>query len=118
MGSYNVSKAGVVALSETMYAELKPHGVGVTVLCPGFFRSNLMESGRWSDARARSLGDRMVRNAKASADRVAQLALQAMDRKTLYVVHPLKARVLWRLKRWFPRSFHRVMAMAHRKWFP
>jgi NAD(P)-dependent dehydrogenase (short-subunit alcohol dehydrogenase family) len=30
MASYNVTKAGVVALSETMHYELKPYGIGTT----------------------------------------------------------------------------------------
>ena len=34
MAAYNVSKAGVLSLSETLAAELAGTGVGVTVLCP------------------------------------------------------------------------------------
>jgi NAD(P)-dependent dehydrogenase (short-subunit alcohol dehydrogenase family) len=35
---YNVSKYGVVALSEGLRVELAPRGIGVSVLCPGFVR--------------------------------------------------------------------------------
>src|SRR5262249_5674319 len=41
MAPYNVAKAGVVALSETLDAELRGSGVGVTVLCPTFFQTNI-----------------------------------------------------------------------------
>jgi NAD(P)-dependent dehydrogenase (short-subunit alcohol dehydrogenase family) len=34
-GSYAAAKFGVVGLSETLRAELAPHGVGVSILCPG-----------------------------------------------------------------------------------
>src|SRR4051794_35500161 len=34
MGPYNVTKAGVVALSETLSGELAGDGIGVSVLCP------------------------------------------------------------------------------------
>jgi NAD(P)-dependent dehydrogenase (short-subunit alcohol dehydrogenase family) len=34
-GSYAAAKFGVVGLSETLRLELAPHGVGVSVLCPG-----------------------------------------------------------------------------------
>ena len=37
MGAYNVTKAAVVALSETLGAEAARDGVGVTVLLPGFY---------------------------------------------------------------------------------
>ena len=43
---YNVSKFGVVALSEGLRAELAPRGIGVSVLCPGFIRTNITESAR------------------------------------------------------------------------
>ena len=49
MASYNVTKAGVVALSETMHYELKPYGIGTTALCPGFFRTNLNVGMKTSD---------------------------------------------------------------------
>jgi NAD(P)-dependent dehydrogenase (short-subunit alcohol dehydrogenase family) len=43
---YNVSKYGVVALSEGLRNELGPRGIGVSVLCPGFIRTNIMDSRR------------------------------------------------------------------------
>lgn len=41
LGAYEAAKFGVVALSETLRAELAPHGVGVSVLCPGYVSTNL-----------------------------------------------------------------------------
>ena len=43
---YNVTKYGVVALSEGLRAPLAVRGIGVSVLCPGFIRTRIMESGR------------------------------------------------------------------------
>lgn len=43
---YNVSKYGVVALSEGLRNELAPRGIGVSVLCPGFIRTQIVDSGR------------------------------------------------------------------------
>jgi NAD(P)-dependent dehydrogenase (short-subunit alcohol dehydrogenase family) len=43
---YNVSKYGVVALSEGLRNELGPRGIGVSVLCPGVIRTNIMNSRR------------------------------------------------------------------------
>lgn len=43
---YNVTKYGVVALSEGLRVELAPRGIGVSVLCPGFIRTRIMESAR------------------------------------------------------------------------
>lgn len=41
VGAYAVAKFGVTALSEGLRAELAPHGVGVSVLCPGYVSTNL-----------------------------------------------------------------------------
>ena len=43
---YNVTKYGVVALSEGLRLELAPRGIGVSVLCPGFIRTQIMNSRR------------------------------------------------------------------------
>ena len=41
---YSVSKYGVVALSEGLRADLAGRGIGVSVLCPGFIRTQIMDS--------------------------------------------------------------------------
>jgi NAD(P)-dependent dehydrogenase (short-subunit alcohol dehydrogenase family) len=43
---YSASKFAVVNVSEGLALELKPLGIGVTVLCPGFVRTRICESGR------------------------------------------------------------------------
>jgi NAD(P)-dependent dehydrogenase (short-subunit alcohol dehydrogenase family) len=49
---YNVTKSGVVALSEGLFVELAMRGspVKVSALCPGFVKTNLMDGQQW-DAR-------------------------------------------------------------------
>jgi NAD(P)-dependent dehydrogenase (short-subunit alcohol dehydrogenase family) len=44
--AYNVTKYGVVALSEGLRVELAPRGIGVSVLCPGFIRTAIVDSAR------------------------------------------------------------------------
>ncbi len=43
---YATSKFAVVAMSEGLAMQLKPLGIGVSVLCPGFVRTRISESGR------------------------------------------------------------------------
>ncbi len=115
MGPYNVSKAGVVALSETLYSELKRKGVGVTVLCPGFFATNLLTDGRFPAEAYRKVGRAYMDQSRFTADDVARLAIRAMHRKRLYVVHDYRARALWRLKRLAPASFHRLVTRLYHR---
>jgi len=44
--SYSASKFAVVNISEGLAKQLAPLGIGVTVLCPGFVRTRIWESGR------------------------------------------------------------------------
>src|SRR4030088_3267024 len=43
---YAASKFAVVSMSEGLAMQLKPHGIGVSVLCPSFVRTRIGESGR------------------------------------------------------------------------
>ncbi len=53
MSVYNVTKHGVVALSESMYKEFQATGapIGVSVVCPGLINTNIMSSSRNRPAR-------------------------------------------------------------------
>ena len=46
LGVYCVTKYGVVALSECLYRDLRPHGIGVSVLCPMRVETNIGTSER------------------------------------------------------------------------
>jgi len=105
LGPYNVTKAAVVALSETLWAELKEAGVGVTVLCPTFFQTNINASARAIDDRARARVEKMMARSRIQADDVARLALDAAGRDELYALPHADGRWMWRLKRWAPNGF-------------
>jgi short-subunit dehydrogenase len=114
MGAYNVSKAGVVSLSETLAVELDGTGVRVTVLCPTFFQTNIAKNGRFLDTKTRALAEKLVAEGK-SADRVARAALASVEKGHLYSVPMADGRMLWRLKRLAPESFRRVAAKVARR---
>jgi short-subunit dehydrogenase len=114
MGAYNVAKAGVIALSETLAAELAGTAVGVTVLCPTFFQSNIAKRGRFADPRRREHASRLVDGGK-KADVIARAALAAVDRGDLYSLPMADARWIWRLKRMAPRSFRKLVASIARR---
>ncbi len=78
MAPYNVAKAGVLAFSETCYAELRCHGVGVTVVCPGFFASDLLKTARFQQEEQHTIAEAYVRAARITADDVAQAILRAV----------------------------------------
>jgi len=113
MGAYNVSKAGVVSLSETLAAELAGSGVAVTVLCPTFVKTNIFD-GDLIDPGAAGLARRIAGIAGFSADRVVRTTLDAHDKGRLYVVPQLDAQLLWRTKRLLPAPYTRVAGLLGR----
>jgi short-subunit dehydrogenase len=110
MAAYNVTKAGVIALSETLSGEVAGDNVRITVLCPSFFKTNLLETMRSSDARLTALAEAAFANSTMSADEVAAAALRAVERGQLYCLPMRDARFVWRLKRLIPQRFARLVA--------
>lgn len=106
MGPYNVTKAGVVALSETLAAELQGTGVGVTVLCPTFFKTNIFASSRSTgDVAAKAPLERLMARARLQADGVARYAIDAVAKGCLHALPHKDGRWLWRAKRAAPSFF-------------
>ncbi len=75
--SYNVTKYGVVALSELLRGQMAPRGIGVSVLCPGFIRTRIMESRRALPERLAGTVETPVIDDPA-ADAILKLAEQAI----------------------------------------
>ncbi len=115
MGAYNISKAGVLSLSETLYAELRPVGVGVTVVLPGFFPTELVSRGRFTVQMHRYIAERHTRKTQLTAERVVKSTLLAVKRGKLYVVVGRRARWLWRLKRLVPTTVLRIAGKYYRR---
>ncbi|MEU1431771.1 SDR family NAD(P)-dependent oxidoreductase [Nocardia sp. NPDC005746] len=113
MAAYNVSKAAVVSLSETMAAELAGSGVAVTALCPTFVRTNVVTDGRITSGSSR-LADGLMRWTGFSPESVARTTLDAHDRGALYVLPQLDARVVWHLKRHFPALYTQALGVLNR----
>ncbi|MES1926423.1 SDR family NAD(P)-dependent oxidoreductase [Salinisphaera sp. T31B1] len=113
MAVYNASKAAVLALTETLAAELADTPVRVTALCPTFVQTNIMRSGRIS-ASSSKLADNLMRWTGVPAERVVQSALAGLDRGQLYVLPQADARLVWRLKRLLPSSYTRGAGLLDR----
>ena len=117
MGAYNATKAAVLAISETLHAEMAGSGVRVAVLCPTFVKTNIVRSSRIDDtmrSRAQTLMDRQG----VSCELVAKVTLDALDRGRIYVLPQVDARIAWLLKRLAPGLYTRGMGLAARQLTP
>ncbi|GAC57693.1 putative oxidoreductase [Gordonia hirsuta DSM 44140 = NBRC 16056] len=113
MAAYNVSKAGVMSLSETLAAELAGTGVRVSVLCPTFVKTNIF-TGEDIETGAAAAAARLAKTVGMSPDKVATMTLNSHDRGHLYVVPQLDARAIWLSKRFVPATHARVSGLLSR----
>ncbi|MEZ4325649.1 MAG: SDR family NAD(P)-dependent oxidoreductase [Polyangiales bacterium] len=109
MGPYNVTKAGVVALSETLFAEIGPKGVTVAALCPTFLRTNIHKDARAFGGNTGEKTDKLVTEAKWSAEEVAKVAVDELLKGTLYIIPQTDGKVLWRAKRALGQNFYAAL---------
>jgi NAD(P)-dependent dehydrogenase (short-subunit alcohol dehydrogenase family) len=90
LGVYNTSKYAVVGLSETLAKDLKPYGIGVSVLCPMGVDTRIRESERNRPAALRNdaappAAVELIGRYLAP-DAVAAMVLDAIRRGELYVI--------------------------------
>jgi NAD(P)-dependent dehydrogenase (short-subunit alcohol dehydrogenase family) len=107
LGAYCASKFAVVGLSESLHRELRPHGIGVTVLCPMIVDTALTQNSlqMWAAAHGKEEPEVPtaadlpggMRGGVVSAQEVAARTLEAIRRGDLYVLtHPEQAEILAR----------------------
>ena len=77
--SYNATKAAVVAFTETCGHELASFGIRASVVCPSYFRTNLMDSMQGSDELVGQVVGGLVERSKVTADDIAAAVLAGMD---------------------------------------
>ena len=98
MASYNAVKAAVVALTETTGHELAAYGVAAHVVCPSYFRTNLMSSIRGNDAALASVMSKLVEESPTSAEEIAAAVLEGIDRGDEVILPDQAARDAYALK--------------------
>jgi NAD(P)-dependent dehydrogenase (short-subunit alcohol dehydrogenase family) len=81
---YDTPKHGVVGFSAGLALYLRPRGIGVSVLCPGYVRTNLSENYRFVGLEAGGVGqvpDRIV-----EADDLAMKVVEAVREERFLIL--------------------------------
>lgn len=115
MASYNAVKAAVVALTETAGHELASHGITAHVVCPSYFRTNLMSSLRGADTALGAVMTHLVDAAPLSAEEMADAVLAGLDAGEELIVPDDAARAAYRLKLEDRAAYDAVMRAQARK---
>ncbi|MET0343215.1 MAG: SDR family oxidoreductase [Polyangiales bacterium] len=106
MAAYSATKAAVVAVSETLRLELEEWNIGVSVVCPSFFRTNLTESLRTGDSRLQEMTRTLVEKSPIGADVIAEKIFAGVARGHFHILPHGEGRVAWLLKRLTPYKFY------------
>lgn len=123
---YTTTKHAVVGLSTALRAEAAAVGVHVSVLCPGFVDTPLLDSihtggpdgGQVLSVRRQI---RRVQPRLMSADLVAERAIRGLERDTAIIAVGGVAQIMWRLNRYVPpvaRGLVRLQASGARRMLP
>jgi NAD(P)-dependent dehydrogenase (short-subunit alcohol dehydrogenase family) len=115
MSNYNVAKAGVIALSETLAVELEPWNIRTLVACPSYFQTNLGESLRTSDEATRAALPKLLASSELSADDIAEGIVQAVERGEAMYLPPPRARDAYALKQADPAACRAELQRQARK---
>ncbi|MDT8439164.1 MAG: SDR family NAD(P)-dependent oxidoreductase [Wenzhouxiangellaceae bacterium] len=107
--AYGTAKAGVVAFSEMLRAELAPVGVEVSVLCPAFVPTRLTETMRAPDPSYAERVQKWMERSGITAEDVAGIVHEALERpRFLLLTHP-ETRWHYRIKRYAPERYFRLL---------
>jgi len=84
LAAYSATKFAVLGLSEALRIELRPHGIGVTAVCPGLINTPITRTSRMrgpsADQEQRDRVVRLYERRNYGPDRVAKRILRAVSR--------------------------------------
>ena len=110
MSNYNVAKAGVVALSESLLIELRDQQVGVHVVCPSFFQTNLLDSFRGPTPAMKQQVGKLLESSPISAADIADYVYAEVAKGSFMILPHEQGRMAWALKQKNPQLLYDEMA--------
>ena len=115
MSNYNVAKAGVVALSESLLIELRQQEIGVHVVCPSFFQTNLLDSFRGPTPAMKAQVGKLLESSPISATDIAEYIYQQVASGEFMILPHEQGRMAWQLKQKNPQLLYDEMAVMAEK---
>jgi len=119
---YNVSKAAVVSLSQTLKSELAPFAIGVTVVCPPVVKTAILDNTLemageidYDIEHEEKLIRTALENSRITPGDVAEKTMKAVEKNRLYVVPGISLQLSWLNSRYLPGFFYKAMAFLTRR---
>jgi short-subunit dehydrogenase len=104
---YCASKFAVTGLTEVLYFDLRQHGIGVTLVCPGYVSTPMAKSMPIKDMHTEFRGSAMVKRIleafSGTPQRIAEHVVEAVINNKFLVIPGLPSRIIYHYRRLFPR---------------
>jgi short-subunit dehydrogenase len=112
---YTTTKFGLGGFSEALWAEARPYGIGVTLVCPGGMKTNIVNNTRvhFSTKRQKKFGEmfsNMISNKSMEPEKAAAIVIRAVERNRFLVLLGFEAYLMYYFKRIAPGLARRAVA--------
>lgn len=116
---YSAAKFGLRGVSEVLRFDLRPHGIGVSLVCPGGVKTPLVGTveivGIDNDDPEIQKMKRRFEHRAVSPEHVAEKILAGIEKNRYLVFTSADIRLLFGLQRWFPPAYELVMRELNRR---
>jgi NAD(P)-dependent dehydrogenase (short-subunit alcohol dehydrogenase family) len=120
MSAYTTTKFGLVGLSEVLRNELARFGIGVTVVCPGFVRTNIFQTGKMKGMKEEAEARRNLPSwLGISKETCARDILRAVQKNRFLIIPGPEMKVVYTFKRFAPflyQGFNKMMGKQMERW--
>ena len=119
MSAYTTTKFGIVGLSEVLKNELSRFGIGVTVVCPGFVRTNIFDATETRGFKDEAATKDLPSWLGISKEACAKDILRAVQKNKFLIIPGPEMKVVYSFKRFAPflyHGFNKLMGKQIEKW--
>ena len=108
MSPYNVTKAAVISLSETLTHELSKTNIRVICVMPTFFKSSIMQHSK-GDSTIVASATEIVSNSRLTSKEAADIILRNLHKRKEVLRFPFSANLFFYSRRFFPALFKKAV---------
>ncbi|MGA7049971.1 MAG: SDR family NAD(P)-dependent oxidoreductase, partial [Mycobacterium sp.] len=98
--AYSASKYGIVGITDVLYIDLKPHGISVSLVCPGAVKTPIMDSTEvvGSNEESREKFRKMFNSIAIPSSKAAESIVRGIERNRYLIYTNFDIRVLYLIK--------------------
>jgi short-subunit dehydrogenase len=111
---YGMSKAAIKAFAESLYHELRPEGISITLICPGLIKTEIRKVNNKGHYQ-KDATDPAPFFLQMSAEQAASQIFKAIEKRKREKIITLHGKALVLLYRFFPSFFHFLIRKTYKK---